>query len=362
VIVPPGVETPAVVIDLDRVDANAERLAGALAARDVGLRPHVKTHKLVPLARRQLEAGAVGLTTGTLGEAEVMAAAGLTDLFVAYPLWAVGGRAARLRTLHDAAGLAVGVDSIGGAERLAAAVDGARRPLRVLVELDAGLGRTGVVGSAAAVEVGGAARALGLDVVGVFTHGGHAYRGPDSVAPAAEDEVSVLADAAAALRASGIDVRVLSAGSTPTQILAAAGPVTEIRAGTYILGDRQQVALEALAADEVAIAVAATVVSDAVPGQVVVDAGAKVLSKDAPPILPGFGGLVGFDGAVVERVYDYHGVVRPGPDGRLPRLGEVVAIMPNHACPVVNLVDAVVVTRDGRIADRWRVDARGRNG
>src|SRR3982751_3978594 len=139
---PDGVETPAVVVDLARLEGNIRRLQDAMDERGVALRPHAKTHKSVRIARLQLEAGAKGITVGTIGEAEVFAAAGITDLFLAYPVWAEGRKARRLRAVHDAADLRVGVDSEDGAERLAAAVAGAKRPLRVLVEVDPGLHRT----------------------------------------------------------------------------------------------------------------------------------------------------------------------------------------------------------------------------
>ncbi|HTC86070.1 MAG TPA: alanine racemase, partial [Candidatus Acidoferrum sp.] len=175
-VLPPDLETPALVVDLDVVEANAARLATELAARGVALRPHVKTHKSVALARIQLEYGARGLTVGTLGEAEVFAAAGITDLFLAYPLWAVGPKANRLRAIHDASGgLMVGIDSAAGAGRLATAVAGSARRLRVLVEVDSGARRTGVADPETAASLAQAATGLGLEVAGVFTHGGHAY-------------------------------------------------------------------------------------------------------------------------------------------------------------------------------------------
>jgi len=360
---PDGLDTPALVVDLDVVERNAARLAEELGARGATLRPHAKTHKSLAIGRIQLDHGAAGLTVGTLGEAEVFADGGFDDLFIAYPIWAVGAKAARLRALHERRDLrlAVGLDSIEGARRLAAAVEDGPRPLRVLVELDPGNLRTGV-GPERAAELATAARQLGLEVAGLFTHGGHAYRGSDAIAGAAADEVATLTAGAAALREIGIEPEVLSAGSTPTAIGAATAPVTEIRAGTYILGDRQQAALGAIPADGVAVAVAATVVSDAVSGQVVVDAGAKSLTKDVAPHLEGHGLLPAYPEAIVERVSDYHGVVRI-PDGApRPRLGEVVAIVPNHVCPVVDLFDSFIATRSGAIVGRWPVDARGRSG
>ena len=357
---PPGLDTPALVVFVDRVRANIERLQVALDARGILLRPHVKTHKSVRIARMQLEAGAAGLTVGTLGEAETFALAGLRDLFVAYPVWADGPKAVRLRALHDATELRVGVDSAGGAERLAAAVDGSRRRLRVLVELDSGGHRTGAATPGDAVQVAIAASRAGLEVDGVFTHGGHAYR-PGAAGAAALDESTTLEAGALALEAAGFEVRTVSAGSTPTRTLAAQGRVTEIRAGTYVLGDRQQWALGAIDADGIAAVVAATVVSVG-RDRIVLDAGAKALTKDLPAFVEGYGLLARWPGAVIERVNDYHGIVSLPAATAGPALGDVVAIVPNHICPVVDLVASfVAVGRDGR-AEHWAVDARGRSG
>ena len=359
---PADVETPALVVDLDVVEANATRLASALAARGVALRPHVKTHKSVALARIQLDHGAAGLTVGTLGEAEVFVAAGITDLFLAYPLWAVGAKAGRLRALLEVSDLSIGIDSVAGAERLAAAAAGGARPLRVLVEIDSGGRRSGVGDPDTALAIARTALALGLDVVGVFSHAGHGYAGPEARSGAARDEVSSLSAAATALRDAGIDCRVVSAGSTPTMIEAATGMVTEIRAGTYLLGDRQQLALGAIPPDGIALHVAATVVSTAVAGQVVTDAGAKTLTKDRALYLEGHGLLPAYPDSILERLNDYHGIVRIPSGTAAPHLGEVLAIAPNHVCPVVDLFDSFIVTRGGDALGRWPVDARGRSG
>jgi D-serine deaminase-like pyridoxal phosphate-dependent protein len=361
-VTPPGLDTPCLVIDLDRVEANIHRLQADLDAAAVALRPHFKTHKLVPIARMQLEAGAAGITTGTLGEAEVLADAGIDDVFVAYPVWAVGPKAARIRALHERVRLSVGIDSAEGAGSLAAAVHGTARPLDVLVELDAGIRRTGVDGPDEAVRVARAARAAGLLVRGVFTHGGHAYAGPDAAAAAAMDEVRVLTEAAEALAADGIEVETLSAGSTPTRIAAARPGVTEIRAGTYVLNDHQQVVLGSAAGADVAAHVAATVVSRPAPDRAILDAGAKSLTKDRAEYLEGFGFVAAYPQAVLDRVFDYHGRLVARGGSPLPELGAVVMVAPNHVCPVVDLFDKAVMVRGGRIVDRWRIDGRGRSG
>ncbi|HEX7171632.1 MAG TPA: alanine racemase [Candidatus Limnocylindria bacterium] len=359
---PAGLDTPCLVIDLDVVERNILRLQAALDERSIGLRPHVKTHKLVPIARLQLEAGAAGLTAGTLGEAEVLADAGLGDVFVAYPVWAGGPKASRLRRLHGRIRLSVGVDSVESARELGTAVRGTDRPLRVLVELDAGLGRTGVAGPTEAVSVATVARDAGLEVGGVFTHGGHAYREPAARSAAADDEVAVLTSAAEALRAAGFAIDTVSAGSTPTRLLAARPGVTEIRAGTYALNDRQQLVLGSATAEELAAMVAATVVSHPAPGRFVIDAGAKSLTKDRAEYLDGFGLLPDHPGATVSRAFDYHGIVELDTDAPMPGIGEVVAVVPNHICPVVDLYDEAVLVRGGAVVDRWPIDARGRSG
>lgn len=358
---PDGLDTPRVVVDLARVAANIERLQAAMDARSIAVRPHAKTHKSVAIARLQLAAGAAGITVGTLGEAEVFAAAGLDDLFLAYPVWVEGTKAARLRSVHDAVPrFAVGIDSLGGAERLAAAVAGARRPLEILVEVDPGLRRTGLASPEAVVDVAAAARAAGLVVRGVFSHGGHGYR-IGGAASAGADEVRSLGAAADALRAAGFDVRTVSAGSTPTMLSSSSGQVNEQRAGTSVYGDRQQWLLGAVPAEGCAVAVASTVVS-VHADRIVLDAGAKALTKDRADWLTGFGAIVGYPELVIERVNDYHGVVAVARDAPRPGLGEVVAIVPNHVCPVIDLVDAVVaVAADGSGAE-WPVDARGRSG
>jgi D-serine deaminase-like pyridoxal phosphate-dependent protein len=358
---PERLDTPRVVVDLDRVTRNIERVQGEMDGRGVALRPHAKTHKSVEIARRQLAAGARGITVGTLGEAEVLARAGIDDLFVAYPVWAEGPKAERLRALHESvARLAIGVDSVGAVERLAAAVAGTDRPLHVLVEVDPGLHRTGVSPPEAAAVVAGAARHHGLAVDGVFSHGGHGYA-PGAAARAGADEVRALTAAATAVRDAGVELRVVSAGSTPTLLSAAGDGVTEIRAGTYVYGDRQQALLGSSPPDGCAVVVAATVVAT-FDDRIVIDAGAKALTKDRADWLTGYGAIVGYPELVIDRLNDYHGVVlAPGGVAR-PALGEVVAVIPNHVCPVIDLVDSVVVVAAGGSIAEWPVDARGRSG
>ena len=357
---PDLLDTPCLLVDLDVLDANLEAMAAELGRREIALRPHVKTHSAGAVARRQIAAGARGVTAATIGMAEALVRAGIDDVFIASAVWPARGKAERLRALHDASALAVGCDSREGAVALGRAVSGARRRLRVLIEIDSGDHRAGVSPDRVAALARSAARA-GLEVAGAFTHGGHGYARPGAADGAAMDEVLALAHAARELVEAGFEPEVLSAGSTPTALRSARPPVNEERPGTYVFNDRQQLALGGAAPAQIALYAAATVVSTAVPGQVVLDSGAKTLGKDRPDWLRGYGALPAYPQATVEQVYDYHAVVHVPVGTPAPRLGDVVAVVPNHACAVVNLSDELLAVRDGAVQERWPVDLRARS-
>jgi D-serine deaminase-like pyridoxal phosphate-dependent protein len=356
---PEGIDTPTVLVDLDVLERNITAWAGRFAERGVGLRPHTKTSKCLPIVQRQVDAGAVGLTVATLGEAEVLADAGFDHLFQAYPLWAGRPeRARRLRELHDRVDLMVGLESAESAAALGTAVRGSSRALPVLVEIDPGLHRSGVL----PVEVSAVARAAidaGLDVRGAFTFGGHAYGSCDAREGAADDEVRCLQEAAEALRSVGVEPVVLSAGSTPTATLSARPPVTDERPGTYVFHDHQQVTLGVAGWEEVALCVAATVVASHADGRFVLDAGSKALASDRPAWVDGHGKIPAYPDAELRSLSEHHCVAWT--TGPRPRVGDVVAVVPNHCCTVVNLVDELTVVRGGEVVDVWAVSSRGRN-
>ena len=194
--VPAGLSTPAAYIDLDVLRANIARMAARSQASGVLLRPHMKTHKCIDIGRMQVEAGAAGITVGTLHEAEVFAQAGFEDIFLAVTVYASPDKASRIRKLNDTITFRTGIDSIAGATALAAACAGSQRELEVLIEIDCGEHRTGVQPSMAGTLAAAAVQA-GLRVVGAFTHGGHSYESRSARIPAAEDEVNALETGAA---------------------------------------------------------------------------------------------------------------------------------------------------------------------
>jgi len=348
------IETPAVVVNTTLLERNLDRIQAVATAAGVTLRPHAKTHKCLEIGRRQLAHGATGLTVATLAEAEAFVADGCPSVFIAYPLWAGSGtRPARLAALRERAELLVGVDSAAAAKALAAAVPGTG----VLIEVDSGQHRSGVPVSqvtALATEC----RALGLDVTGAFTHPGHAYLRPDlaTVAAAAADERSTLAAAGAALEGLTDRDPVLSGGSTPTAEAGVAAPLTEVRPGTYVFGDRQQMVLAGLAGHDVALVVAARVVSAPRPGEAILDCGSKSLSTDRPGWLKGHGLILEAPEATIVALSEEHAVVR---DLATPlRIGDLVRVVPNHVCPVVNLTSELLTTEGDDLTGRWPVTAR----
>jgi D-serine deaminase-like pyridoxal phosphate-dependent protein len=351
----PDLATPCLVVDRDVLDRNVADMAVRTRDRGMALRPHAKTHKSWEIARRQLDAGAPGLTVATVSEAEIFAEAGCTDLFIAYPLWADECRGTRLRALAERCALRVGVDSAEGAQALARNAGAA---FEVLVEVDSGHHRTGVPAQAAGGVAVAAARA-GLAVRGVFTFPGHSY-GPGLPAAAALDETQALENAASAVRKAGVPVDVRSGGSSPTAALTTGSPVTELRPGVYVFNDAQQLELGACGVHDVALTVIATVVSQG-PDRLVLDAGSKVLGADRPPWTTGFGRLPDYPAARISALSEHHATVSWSEEEKRPELGATVRVMPNHVCTAVNLADELVVLAGGAVIDRWPVLARGAN-
>lgn len=367
-----GLETPCLLVDRERLEANITAMAAACEGAGVSLRPHVKSHKCLEIAGLQRSAGAVGLTCAKVSEAAVFARGGFDDLRVAYPV--LGAKARELRRLHDETGarLSTVVDSPRGLEDLDAAWEGAPSPLRVLVKIDCGLGRVGVPIDRAeeAVDLGRHVdRAPHLELGGILTHAGHAYGadGPAEVAAIARREGGEMAALAREMRGAGLPVPEVSVGSTPTarRAIEQAG-VTEVRPGVYVFCDLQQVALGAADWGDCALHVLATVVSVR-DGRAVCDAGSKTLSSDRGAHGSGQGDpgrIVGADGLPdpelrLWRLSEEHGWILADGDREL-RVGDRVRIVPAHACAAVNLACRLHLCEGERVLESWPVAARGR--
>lgn len=362
-------ETPVTVVDLDVLERNIENMARLARENGVALRPMIKTHKSPFIAKKQMEAGAVGVLAATLDEAEEMARAGISDVTIAYPLIGVGQRE-RLLRLAARVKLTLSVDSIEAVQAFSAvfgpAAAAGRPPVDVLIIVDSGGRRLGVAPEDAALLGRAVHAAPGLRLAGVATHPGHVYgcSSPEQVEHVAAQETGAVVAAARRLRAAGFTVDTVAVGSTPTARFAArAEGITEIRPGNYVFYDAIQTALGAAAAEDCSLRVLGTVLSRPTPHTAVIDVGSKMLSSDRGAhgleLVRGYGMVVGHPGVVIERVSEELSVLTlPGDDAL--DIGDRVQIIPNHACTAANLVDVLVGVRQGVVERTIPVTARRR--
>jgi D-serine deaminase-like pyridoxal phosphate-dependent protein len=364
-------ETPAPVVDLDRLAMNLDRMAAYAAVHGLRLRPHVKTHKAPRIAAEQLRLGAVGLTCATVREAEVMAE--LTDdLLLAFPI-AGTTRLRRLMNLPPRVRLTVMIDSQRTAVQLAAAADEVGRDVHVLVEQDVGMRRTGVQDADAVARLAEfVADRAPLRYEGVGFYPGHIRTAIGEQQPQLAELARTLGASLSALEGAGLPPKVVSGGSTPAawRMHEVAG-ITEVRPGTYVYNDRATAALGACEWDECALTVLATVVSTSVPGQAVIDAGTKALGREPidgaraagadPALTAGFGALLDRPEVTVARMSEEHGILDLSRSDWQPRVGDQVRVVPNHVCIVVHLNDVVYGVRGHDVVEtKWPVAARGR--
>lgn len=341
-------DTPAVLIDIDRVEANLQRAQAHGDREGYALRPHIKTHKLPRFAKRQVELGAVGITVQKLGEAEVMADAGLTDIFLPYNILGPK-KLARLKALNERVTLSVTADSPDTLAGYAATFTSGK-PLTVLIECDSGGGRCGVQTPTQALALARQiALAPGLRFGGLMTypplHG-------------VEKSNAWLTDAVALFQQAGIAVPRVSSGNSPDMWAPASAPVTERRPGTYIYYDRFQVNERAASLDDCALTVLVTVVSRPTATRVVIDAGSKSLTSDLLG-MEGYGLVMGAD-LTVKGLSEEHGVIELPVASDWPRVGERLRIVPNHACVISNLFDTVTLISGEEVKEVVPVAARGR--
>lgn len=358
-------ETPCLLVDIDRLENNIRKMAALARENNVALRPHIKTHKTVEIARMQLAAGAQGITVAKVSEAEIMVQTGIDDIFIAYPI--IG--AAKLRRLMDLnrrCRLIVGVDSLAGAMAMAEAARQAGQAIAVRLEVDIGFARTGVAQDKMVDLAVAISRMDGLTLDGIFAFKAMTLAGkPTTDRQAAGIEEGQMAVALAdRIRAAGVNITTVSIGSTPTTEFAATIPgVTEIRPGTYVFNDMATVQSGTCTLDDCAACVLATIVSKNA-GRLVIDGGSKTFSTDsqpdkAPLNLTGFGRILEDDRLVLSRFTEEHGMISVLDGAKDWQIGDQLRIVPNHICTTVNLHDTMTFVRDGQMLRTVRIDARG---
>lgn len=327
-------DTPALYVDLDALERNIAQMQQRCRGWGVALRPHVKTHKISEIAQMQIDAGAIGITVAKLGEAEVLPG---DDVLIAYPV--VKAKLPRLRELAKTRRVTVAVDSVEVARDL--------QGVETLVEVEVGVGRCGAQSPEQAVAVAKACS----DFQGIFYWPSWL---DETGFRAACGRIEAVLDA---LSSSGFQARIISGGSTPGAAKTPLIPqTTEIRPGTYVFYDASGLETKCCTEADCALRVLTTVVSTAVPGQCVIDAGSKTLSSDPTAGSGTFGHVVGRRWTV-RKLNEEHGYVEIHEPARV---GEKVWVVPSHVCTAVNLHDQIAYGRRGRVDGSWKVAARGK--
>ncbi len=355
-------DTPAVVIDLGILEKNLAEMADYCASHGLALRPHTKTHKIPAIARMQIDRGATGITVAKLGEAQVMARAGFDDILIAYPI--VGApKLERLVNLARSVRVTVSTDSAEVAQAISDEARSAGVKIHLLAEMDAGLRRCGVESPDALVKLAlQMSRLSRAEFLGFLVFPGHVRVHPDHQATELTKIDARLQEAQDRLFRSGVQVQVVSGGSTPTAYQShLMKTVTEIRPGTYAFNDMNTVTIGATDISRCAVSVHVTVVSVAVKGRAVIDGGSKTFSSD---LLRGgegrgFGLSPEHADVVIESMSEEHGHLNVESSATMLKVGDRLRFIPNHVCTTVNMHNEVWCVRGEEIVERWEVLGRG---
>lgn len=356
------IPTPFILIDAQIARRNLASLADYARQHKLGVRPHTKTHKSKMLARMQLEAGAIGLTVAKVGEAQIMAEVG-DDLLMAYPA-IHPQRCLDLAKLAKSKTIRVAVDSTTAADRISEGAKAEGSAIGLLVDLDVGHHRTGVQNPAEALALAQHIDKLpNVRLDGLLFYPGHLQWKTPQLDQAMAQIDALLGDVIERWRASGMQAKIVSGGSTPTARRShLITRLTEFRPGTYIFNDMNCVHGGFVNLEDCAARIICTVVSTAVPGQIVLDAGSKTLTSDrcGPAPDSGHGLVVECPRAKITKLSEEHAQVDVRECGRSPKVGDRVSVIPNHICPCVNLQDRIWWQESGDEPRPLTVDARGK--
>jgi D-serine deaminase-like pyridoxal phosphate-dependent protein len=355
--------TPALTIDLDILERNLQRMAAYCREHNLGLRPHTKTHKTPEVARMQVEHGAVGLTVAKVGEAEVMAEAGLDEILIAFPIWGEE-KLRRIANIARERTILLSLDNEATAAGLSRAAIAAGASVGVLVEFDVGMRRCGVEPGPAALDLAWKIEKMpGLKFRGLMIYPGNIWGTEENRGKVVKEVAERVATSLEPFRQAGMEVEIVSGGSTPSASLTHKIPgITEIRPGTYVYNDLNTYFQGACRLEDCAARVVATVVSTAVPGRAMIDAGSKTLSSDGLGSGPatGHGYVVEAPDAALIKLNEEHGHLDITRSSHKFHVGEVVTVIPNHVCTCVNMHDEVFLLRKGQVEGSWKVAGRGK--
>lgn len=354
-------DTPFIAIDLDLMEKNINWIAELAKEANLKLRPHTKTHKSPYIAKLQLDAGAVGISTATLGEAEVMANAGINDILIAFPI--IGKiKLERFQRLHERANLIVSLDNIKVAEGLNRVGKKTEKNVLIYVDVDTGLGRMGSSPKESMKLIREIVNLPYITVMGLMSHTGHAYaeETDEGVTRVAVEEANMLYSIKNTLEREGIKIPELSVGASATaRVIKDIPHITEVRPGMYVFNDRLVMGAGGATEDECALTVFSTIVAQPYEQRLIIDAGSKTLSSDIYKG-GGYGKIKGHDNLQIEKLSEEHGTIKIIGKTDL-QVGDIVEIIPNHVCPVINLANHLYGFRKGELDRVVHVEARGLN-
>ncbi len=363
------IDTPSLVLDIDILKANVNELLKICHANGVSLQPHAKTHRTPEIGLLQQELGCDGLCVAKVGEAEGFASAGVKKITVAYPVIGAS-KVERARILSTSIDLTLAVDSVAGAKSIGEVFAAHSQVCSVLLIIDTGLGRDGVL-PADAPKIAQTINAVpGVKVVGVMTHEGTVYGAPDKVSmiAAAKKVSEMMVGTSQAINSAGVEISRVSMGSSASaRVAATVTGVNQIRPGIFAFNDLGQIALGNANLQSCAVRILSTVVSRPTSTTAVIDAGSKSLSADLLPAkehrdeYPGHGMIIGKNGWIIERLSEEHGMLTWMGDGKPSSLdiGEQIQIIPNHVCTTFSSLNESVVVSKGEVINRWRTFAPG---
>lgn len=364
---PYDLPTPALLIDIDRAKDNIQMMQDRADALGLKLRPHIKTHRMPYFAKLQVEAGAAGIACAKIGEAEVMADAGIQDIFIANEVIGID-KYERLRDLHRCIHIRVGIDNTVQLAQMEQVFEGEEKPLEVLIEYEVGEVRTGIVEDKQLEDLVNEIMACRNVVLkGIFSHEGHTYKADNIEDCCAKAKVAYERTVRAAnmIRDLGVDIDTVSIGATPSIMNGAyLEGITELRLGTYVFFDvGQSNAIGDFR--HCAATVLASVISKPHGERVVIDAGAKALVSQNRPTgicaTNGFGAIKGAEHIVINNLFDEHGVLNNAEFRDSVEVGDKVEVIPSHICPTVNLYDKAYLVSGGKVVDEIPVECRGKS-
>jgi len=339
-------DTPSLIVDLDIMESNLARMQNYCSQYGIGLRPHIKTHKIPALARAQMDLGAVGIACQKLGEAEVMADAGLPDIMIPYNILGQH-KLERLAALARRTQVIVSVDSMDVARPMGAYMEQQGLAIKTVIELTSELNRCGVTTADSALALArGIDRLRGLELRGVMVY------------PSSMQSMQLVTETVEMLRADGFAVDIVSGGGSPTAFQAHEfRGLTEMRVGTYIFNDATYLRKEICTLAQCALRVISTVISAPTPERVIIDGGTKTFSSDMGYPM---GCILEYPEAQIYQMSEEHGFVDVTRCSHRPNVGERLTVIPNHACGTVNMHDRLIGLRGQTIESQWDIAARGK--